>query len=1091
MNKESSDPQDKLVALKAAFASRLPDKIQEIEDAASGPLEGVLALAHKLAGSAGTYGFGALGNAARNLEVACQETLDQPGVPTDSDLKHLQTCVDVLRKSLPGEIDGIDSSPQTPPESPPLAPVSKGEIPVERGAEGKLLILVDDDVEQSAIQCQLLSNFGFSVRVLAHPSELGRAISEHPPAAVLMDIKFPGDDDAGLTTINELRDQGVLTCPVVFVSTRDDFEARLSAVRSGGDGYVVKPVNILELVDTVERLTEADRGPLYRVMIVDDDSEIAQYCQTVLEDHGLVTTWVDSPILALEVVSKFNPDVIIMDIEMPGCNGFELATAIRQMGDKFVQVPIVFLTAHSDIQNKMRAARAGSEDFVTKPVNAELLVASVMARAERSQMLELLYQRVKAGEERFTSIAQTAIDAIISINERGLILFWNKSAQEMFGYEHRDILGKPVTMLMPERYRQGYQDGLRRICDGGQNTIIGTTVELDGLRRDGSEFPIELSLSSWETGEHKFFAANIRDITRRKEMDDYLRRQNWVSEEAEQVANYGHWMWDEINDVSLHCSVGLARLRGMEVDEYVARMQKPDNKQARVHVDDLELLQNVWSGMRADARPYSVEYRFVHTNGDIRWVREVGSPMDISADGQVQTSVGITYDITDRKRTEEAVKAQTDLENLLRETADVANTAVSFEDAVRSCLIPICRHTKWPIGHVYLLSDENHDLLIPSDIWYLDDASRFKPFVDETRKTTFQRGIGLPGRVLANSAPAWISDATDDPNFPRSKQLHDTVVRGAFAFPVIANDEVVAILEFFDEKVDEPDEALLSTAVHIGDQLGRVYEREKAEIALAKARDELEIRVVERTRELQIAMTEAENASRAKSEFLAVMSHELRTPLNAISGFSEMIGGEYFGALGSEKYKEYATDIQSSSAHLLQLVNDILDLSAIEAGAQNLIMEDMNVGDVISECSMFVADATESGQIEFSVNVPEALPPLHADRRAMRQTILNLLSNAVKFTPPGGSIKLEVEPTEKNHIIRVIDTGVGIPAEKIPTLTDPFVRGEPDPHKAQPGIGLGLAIVKSLLEAHNGTLKIESECGTGTVVTISLPVISS
>ncbi|MCK4867586.1 MAG: PAS-domain containing protein, partial [Alphaproteobacteria bacterium] len=235
------------------------------------------------------------------------------------------------------------------------------------------------------------------------------------------------------------------------------------------------------------------------------------------------------------------------------------------------------------------------------------------------------------------------------------------------------------------------------------------------------------------------------------------------------------------------------------------------------------------------------------------------------------------------------------------------------------------------------------------------------------------------------------------------------------------------------------------------------------------------------------ALERAKKANRAKSEFLATMSHELRTPLNAITGFAEIISGQYFGELGNRKYKEYAEDIVASSRHLLDLVNDVLDLSAIEAGRFPLFKEDLDIREIAEECSRSIADIAERKQISYCVGISGDLPPCHADRRGMKQIFLNLLSNAVKFTPEGGKITLHATVGDGCYAIRFTDSGDGIPAEKLARLTDPFTRAEPNVHKSQEGAGLGLSIVDSLLKLHGGEMDIESGPGKGTTVTVKLP----
>ena len=234
------------------------------------------------------------------------------------------------------------------------------------------------------------------------------------------------------------------------------------------------------------------------------------------------------------------------------------------------------------------------------------------------------------------------------------------------------------------------------------------------------------------------------------------------------------------------------------------------------------------------------------------------------------------------------------------------------------------------------------------------------------------------------------------------------------------------------------------------------------------------------------AKREAETANRAKSEFLAAMSHEFRTPLNAILGFADILSHQYFGPI-DDKYKEYAEDIHASGEHLLTLVTEILDLSTIEAGKQSLVKEKLSTMEIVGECERIIEEKARSLGIDLITKVPRDLPPLFADRQAIKQILLNLLSNAVKFTPEGGKITVSVKASKKNTTLKVADTGKGIPSEKIPKLTDPFTRADSDPYLTEKGWGLGLTITKSLVELHDGTLDIQSKVGKGTTVTVTMP----
>ncbi|MEX2454394.1 MAG: ATP-binding protein [Rhodospirillaceae bacterium] len=232
----------------------------------------------------------------------------------------------------------------------------------------------------------------------------------------------------------------------------------------------------------------------------------------------------------------------------------------------------------------------------------------------------------------------------------------------------------------------------------------------------------------------------------------------------------------------------------------------------------------------------------------------------------------------------------------------------------------------------------------------------------------------------------------------------------------------------------------------------------------------------------------ADAASRTKSEFLANMSHELRTPLNAIMGFSEVIKNELFGPVGVPQYKQYAIDVYDSGAHLLAIINDILDLSKVEAGRFDLNETEIQVADQCRSVLHIVKGRADDGGITLVKGLPDDLPYLLADPRTLKQMLLNLLSNALKFTGRGGTVDLVVSLTENNGFrFDVRDTGVGIPKEHFATVLSPFGQVDTAHARDHQGTGLGLPLVKAFIEMHGGRLQLESEVGEGTTVSLFFP----
>ncbi len=424
----------------------------------------------------------------------------------------------------------------------------------------------------------------------------------------------------------------------------------------------------------------------------------------------------------------------------------------------------------------------------------------------------------------------------------------------------------------------------------------------------------------------------------------------------------------------------------------------------------------------------------------------------------------VELELRERERRLAAVSLE---ETLLHRAAEMAAETDSFEEALQQVVDMVCELTGWPVGHVYQISPDNPDLLIPTTIWHLEDPDAYSVFQEVTERTQFLVGEGLPGRILKSGEPAWITNVQIDPNFPRNKLARDLGVKGAFGFPVKISGGVVAVLEFFGKQEVSPDDSLMQTIRNVGEQLSRVFERKRAEEELREARQA------------------ADAANLAKSEFLSNMSHELRTPLNGVLGYTQILQRD---SSVTPAHRESLDAIETCGLHLLTLINDVLDLSKIEAGRLEVNQAPCDLHRLIKNVFEIVSPRAESKGLTFSTEIAAEVPKgILTDSTKLKQVLVNLAGNAVKFTVEG-NVTLRVRKSPDTGLqLEVEDTGIGMTPEELKEVFDPFKQAEGG--KMSGGTGLGLPISKRLVEALGGKLEVESQPGQGSRFIISLPLV--
>lgn len=377
----------KLKKIREAYIKQLPAQMEGIRasyatfvlgEQGGAPLEDLHRRIHTMKGACATFRLSMVSSAAMAGEQLAKDAL-QATEPPDR-LWHQKMQEQFAR--MEHEISIVDPSQGMESQIHELATAVE-QIP-ER--ERKIVYLCEDDSYQRLTLATQIGCFGFEVLSFGDLEHLVNAVQSAPPDAIVMDIIFPDQPLGGCDVMRTIQAGRETPIPTVFISSQGALANRLSAVRAGSSAYFVKPVNMTELCSTLGALTSAVKPEPYRIMIVDDDPQLSEYHSVILQEAGMITLSVNDPLQVMSPLIEFKPDLILMDMYMPGCNGMELAKAIRQIGAHF-SIPIVYLSSETDTEKQFQAMQTGGDAFLMKPIDPQRLVSSVTARAERMKII--------------------------------------------------------------------------------------------------------------------------------------------------------------------------------------------------------------------------------------------------------------------------------------------------------------------------------------------------------------------------------------------------------------------------------------------------------------------------------------------------------------------------------------------------------------------------------------------------------------------------------------------------------------------------------------------------------------------------------
>ncbi|MXS82966.1 diguanylate cyclase [Nitrosomonas oligotropha] len=461
ITKEHKEFQERMRLVLAAFAQELPHRINEIESLwqklrsewDSKALQEMHRSVHHLVSNGKTFGYPELSIEARALEKILKSMLQVSTPLDDSQSSRILQQIDALKRiSIAQESKQTEDAASQAHDENALLPNAQ---------TSSLIYVVEADTEAAQELALQLRYYGYEVEVFNHLDKFRAAVQHRPDAIILMDVEFPEDEMGGILIMEQIQKELEQPARVIFISTHDAMAYRLGAVRAGGVAYFTKPINSTELIDQLDLITASQIQEPFRVLIVDDSQTILAYHATILEQAGMLVKTVVEPLKLLGALNDFNPDLILMDLYMPGCNGVELARVIRQI-DGFLSTPIVYLSSENDFNTQAEAMSLCGDDFLVKPIGAGHLVSAVTTRATRARFLRsLMIHDGLTGLLNHTAIKEELAREVIRSSRLSSPLSlamvdidFFKKVNDTYGHAAGDRVLKSLARLLKQRLRE-------------------------------------------------------------------------------------------------------------------------------------------------------------------------------------------------------------------------------------------------------------------------------------------------------------------------------------------------------------------------------------------------------------------------------------------------------------------------------------------------------------------------------------------------------------------------------------------------------------------------------------------------------------
>lgn len=727
------------------------------------------------------------------------------------------------------------------------------------------------------------------------------------------------------------------------------------------------------------------------------------------------------------------------------------------------------------VSDKEWVKREGIKSFAGYPLIAEDRLTGVMCVFSRQPLSDLTLEAMasvsngiagtierkrieevlRQSEEQYRIVAETATDAIISINEKSAILFVNDAAERIFGYKKEEMLGQNLSMLMPEYLRHLHREGQDRYIKTGKRHLQWEHVEVPGLHRDGYEFPLELSFGEFIENDRHVFIGIARDVSERKRAESLIRDSEQKFSTLAETVPQLVWMAEPDGFIFWY---------NRNWYDYTGTTPEDMKGWGWQSVHDPKMLAAVtekWQKSIQTGEPFGMEFPLRRADGVFRWFLTRVNPSR-NADGAIIRWFGTNTDIDEQRRMSERNRFILEIDEAVRPLESPEEITLTLARLLGEYLAADrCAYAE-------VEPDEDH-FVVPGDYTRNDVQS----IVGHYRMADFGTEVL---RLMRANQPYAVDDVTTDERVTEADlaAYRLTGVQAVICVPLHKNGRFSACMAVHQKTPRRwlPEE--IELVVFVANRFWESIERAR----VVKSLHESFVREQE-------ARQIAEQANKIKDEFLATVSHELRTPLNAILGWSNILRG---GKMDGETSARALETIERNARFQAQLIDDLLDISRIITGKLRLEIQKIELSTVIEAAVDAVRPAADAKNIRLQTLLDSEVGFISGDANRLQQVIWNLLSNAVKFTPKAGRVQVRLERINSHVEITVSDTGEGIAPEFLPFVFDRFRQADQTSTRRQGGLGLGLSIVRQLVEMHGGTVDVQSAGeGKGTSFNVNLP----